>query len=174
MPERTMHLPSARPTIPPSTKPGTSVEDFNVGEYLIDKTSPIVLAGEMRIDQYGLMFEQVVIYPCDLSDEDYTPRNPDAGRQRLSVRVFPARQPSPIEEDVEYDQDVDMQSQPQMTFNLQEMDMEAQQFDRRPPSPDAMDKSCVPMDDEIAFVAASVEGKVVINVGDVESYSLER
>ena len=53
------------------------------------------------------------------------------------------------------------------------MDIEAQQLDRRPPSPYAMDRSRAPMDDEIALVAAFVEGKVVINVSDVESYSSE-
>ena len=60
-----------------------------------------------------------------------------------------------------------------MTFNLQEMDIEAQQADRRPPSLDVMDRSHAPMDDEIALVAASMEGKVVINISDIESYGLE-
>ena len=60
-----------------------------------------------------------------------------------------------------------------MTFNLQEMDIEAQQLDRRPPSPNVMDKSCAPVDNEIALVVASVDDKVVINVSDVEFYGLE-
>ena len=51
--------------------------------------------------------------------------------------------------------------------------MEAQQPNRRPSSPNAMDRSCAPVDDEIAVVAASVEGKVIINVSDVESYGSE-
>ena len=50
-----------------------------------------------------------------------------------------------------------MQSQPQMTFNLQEMDMEAQQPDRQPPSLDAMDKSHTLVDDEIALIVTSME-----------------
>ena len=33
-----------------------------------------------------------------------------------------------------------------------------------------MDGSCASVDDEIAVVAASMEGKVVINISDVESY----
>ena len=53
------------------------------------------------------------------------------------------------------------------------MDIEAQQPDRWPPSPNAMDRSRAPVDDEIALVVASVEGKVVINVSDVESYGSE-
>ena len=59
------------------------------------------------------------------------------------------------------------------SFNLQEMDIDAQQPDRRPPSPDAMDTSRAPMDNEIALVAAFVKGKVVINVSDIESYGSE-
>ena len=51
--------------------------------------------------------------------------------------------------------------------------MEAQQPDRQPPSLDAMDRSCASMDDEITLVAAFVEGKVVINVRDIESYGSE-
>ena len=60
------------------------------------------------------------------------------------------------------------------SFNLQEMDIEAQQPDRQPPSPDVMDRSSTHVDDKIALVAASVEGKVVININDIESYGLER
>ena len=61
-----------------------------------------------------------------------------------------------------------------MPFNLQEMDLAANQPDRRPPSPNAMDRSCAPVDDEITLVPATVEGRVVINVSDVESYGSER
>ena len=45
-PARIMHLPSARPTLPPSTDRGTSAKEFNVGEYLVDRPSPVVLGGE--------------------------------------------------------------------------------------------------------------------------------
>ena len=65
----------------------------------------------MRINQYGSIFEHVAIHQHDLSDEDYIPPNPDADRQRSSIRVFPIRQPSPMQEDIEYDEDVDMQGQ---------------------------------------------------------------
>ena len=60
-----------------------------------------------------------------------------------------------------------------MTFNLQEMHIEAQQPDRRAPSPDAMDRSRAPVDNEIVLVAASVEGKMVINISDIDSYGSE-
>ena len=107
-PEKTMHPHSTRPTVAPSTEPNTRAEDFNVNEYIIDRTFPIGSAGEMRINQYGSMFEHVVIHPHNSSNEDYTPPNPDASHQSPSVRVYPTCQPSPIEKDVEYDQDVDM------------------------------------------------------------------
>ena len=54
------------------------------------------------------------------------------------------------------------------------MDLAANQPDRRPPSPDSMDRSRSPVDDEIALVSATVEGRMVINVSDVESYGSER
>ena len=57
-----------------------------------------------------------------------------------------------------------------MPFNLQGMDLVANQPDRRPPSPDAMDRSHAPVDDEIALVPATVEGRIVINISDVESF----
>ena len=79
-----------------------------------------------------------------------------------------------MDEDEESDEDVDVQGQPQVTFNLQEMDIATQQPNRRPLSLDAMDRSCTPMDDEIALVPASVERRVVISVSDVESYDSER
>ena len=173
MPERTMHPPLAIPAIPPSIQRGTDAEESNVSEYLVDKTSIVASGGETRINQYGLMFEHVAIHQRNLSNKDYTHPNPDVDRQHPFVRVSPAHQPSPMEEDVEYDEDVDMQGQPQVTFNLQEMDIEAQQPNRWPPSPDVMDKSCDPVDDEIALVAASMKGTVVINVSDVESYGSE-
>ena len=50
------------------------------------------------------------------------------------------------------------------------MDVEANQPVRLPPSPDAMDTSNAPMDEEVAVVTALVEGRIVINVSDVESY----
>ena len=116
------------------------------------------------------MFEHVAIHQRDSSDEDNTPPNPDVGRQRPSARVFPARQPSPMDEDKESHEDLDVQGGPQVPFNLQEMDLAANQPDRRPPSPDAMDRSRALVDDEIALVPATVEGRVVINISDVESY----
>ena len=64
------------------------------------------------------MFEHIAIHQRNLSDEDYTPSNPDAGRQCLFARVSPIRQPSPMDKDVEFDEDVDMQGQSQVTFNL--------------------------------------------------------
>ena len=54
------------------------------------------------------------------------------------------------------------------------MDLAANQPDTRPPSPDAVDKSRAPVDNEIALVPAIVEGKMVVNVSDIESYGLER
>ena len=50
------------------------------------------------------------------------------------------------------------------------MDAAANQPVRLLPSPDAMDKSNAPMVKEIALVTALVEGRIVINISDVESY----
>ena len=79
-----------------------------------------------------------------------------------------------MDEDKESHEDVDVQGRPQVPFNLQEMDLAANQPDRRPPSLDAMDRSRAPVDDKIALVSATVEGRMVINVSDVESYGSER
>ena len=54
------------------------------------------------------------------------------------------------------------------------MDLAANQLDRRPPSLDAMDGSYALVDNEIALVSATVEGRMVINISDVESYGSER
>ena len=54
------------------------------------------------------------------------------------------------------------------------MDLEANQPIRLPPSPDAMDRSNAPVDEEVAVVTAPVEGRIVINVSDVESYGTGR
>ena len=107
-PARTMGPPSAHPTVPPSTERGTSAEDFNVGEFLVNKISPVPLPAETRIDQYGLMFQHVAIHQCDLSDEDDTTPHPDAGRQRPSTRVSPTHQPSPVDKDKECHEDPDV------------------------------------------------------------------
>ena len=54
------------------------------------------------------MFEHVTIHQRNLSNKDYTPPNPDASRQHPSIGVSLALQPLSMEEDVEYDEDVDM------------------------------------------------------------------
>ena len=102
-PARTIRSPSACPVVPPSTERGTGAEDFNVGEFLVNRNFPVSLFVETRIDQYGLMFEHVMIHQRDSSDKDNTPPNPNAGYQRPSARVSPARQPSPMDEDEESD-----------------------------------------------------------------------
>ena len=120
------------------------------------------------------MFQHVAIHQRDSSDEDDTPPHPDAGRQHPSARVSPARQPSPMDEDKECHEDLDVQSGSLVPFNSQEMDLAANQPNSWPPSPDAMDRSHAPMDNEIALVPATVEGRMVINVSEVESYGLKR
>ena len=117
MPARTMRPPSAHPAVPASTKRGTSAEDFNVGEFLVNRTSPVPSLAETRIDQYGSMFQHIAIHQCDLSDEDDTFPHPNAGRQCPSARVSPARQPSPMDEDKESHEDPDVQSGLLVPFN---------------------------------------------------------
>ena len=118
MPARTMRPPSAHLAVPPSTERGTGAKDFNVGEFIVDRTSPVSLHAKTRIDQNGSMFEHVTIHQRDSSNEDDTPPNPDAGRQRPSARVSLVRQPSPMDEDKESHEDVDVQGRPQVPFNL--------------------------------------------------------
>ena len=171
---RTMRPPLAHPAVPLSTERGNGGEDFNIGEFLVDRTSPISSPAKTRIDQYGSMFEHVAIHQRDLSDEDDIPPNLDASRKCPSTRFSPTRQPSPMDEDKESHEDVDVQGRLQVPFNLQEMDLAANQHDKRPPSLDAMDKSRAPIDDEIALVSATVEGRMVIKVSDIESYGSEQ
>ena len=117
-PARTMRPPSARPAVPPFTERGTGAEDFNVGKFLVDRTSPVSSLVETRINQYGSMFEHVVIWQRDLSDEDDTPPNPNIGRHRPSARVSLAHQPSPMDEDEDSHEDVHVQGQLLVPFNL--------------------------------------------------------
>ena len=67
-----------------------------------------------------------------------------------------------------------MQGWQLVLFNLQGMDVEANQPLRLPPSPDAMDRSNALVDKEIAVVTTPVEGRIVINISDVESYGMGR
>ena len=173
-PARTMHPPSVHLAIPPSTKQGTGVEDFNVGEFLVNGTSSVSSPIETMINQYGSMFQHVAIHQRDLSDKDDTPLYLDVGRQRPSARISLAHQPSPMDKDKEHHEDLDMQGGLLVPFNLQEMDLAANQSDRWPPSLDAMDRSDASVDNEIALFSATVEGRMVINVSDVESYGSER
>ena len=67
-----------------------------------------------------------------------------------------------------------MQGGQLVPFNLQGMDIAANQPVRQPPSPNAMERSDVLVDDEIALVPAPMEGRIVINVSDVETYDSGR
>ena len=169
-----MPPPPAHPVVPLSTERGTGAEEFNVGQFLVDRTSPVQSPAEVGINQYGSMFQHVANPQSDSSDEDDTPPHCDAGRQRLSPRVSLVCQPSPMDEDIEHHEDPDVQGGQLVPFNSQGLDVEANQPVRLPPSLDAMDKSNAPVDEEIAVVTALVEGRIVINVSDVESYSTGR
>ena len=167
---RTMPPPLAHLAMPPSTKQGTGADEFNVGQFLVDRTFPVQLPVEVGINQYGSMFQHVANPQRDSSDEDDTPPHRDVGRQRPSPRVSPVRQPSPMDEDIEHHEDPDVQDGQLVPFNSQEMDVAANQPVRLPPSPDAMDRSNALVDKGIAAMTAPVEGRIVINVSDVESY----
>ena len=116
------------------------------------------------------MFQHVVIQQRDTSNEDVTSPLRDARRQRPPPRVSLVRQPSPMDEDIEYHEDPDVQGRQLVLFNSQGMDVEANQPIRLPPSRDAMDRSNAPVDEEVAVVTDPVEGRIVINVNDIESY----
>ena len=98
---RTVRPPSAHPAVPPSTERRIAAEDFNVGQFLVDRASPVQSPAEAGINQYGSMFQHVAIQQRDTSDEDDTPLLCDARRQRPPPRVSPVRQPSPMDEDIE-------------------------------------------------------------------------
>ena len=169
-PARTMRPPPAHPIVPPSTEQGTGAGEFNVGQFLVDRTSPVQSPVEAGIKQYGSMFHHVANPQRDSSDEDDTPPLRDADRQRPSLRVSPVRQPSPMDEDIDHHKDPNVQGRQLVPFNSQGMDVAANQLVRLPPSLDAMDRSNAPVDEEITLVTAPVEGRIVINVSDVESY----
>ena len=107
-PARTVRPPSAHPAVPSSTERRTTAEEFNVGQFLVDTASLVPSPSQAGIDQYGLMFQHVVIQQRDTSDEDLTPPLCDARRQRPPPRVFPVRQPSPMDEDIERQEDPDV------------------------------------------------------------------
>ena len=162
--------PSAHPVVRLSTEQCTSAEEFNVGEFLMDRTSPVQSPSQVGIDQYGSMFSHVAIQQHDTSNEDNTPPLRDTRRQRPPPRVFPVRQPSPMEEDIPHHEDPDVQGRELVIFNSQGMDIAPNEPVRLPPSPDGMDRSDAPMDEQVEVVTAPVEGRIVINVSDVESY----
>ena len=173
-PARTMPPPPAHPVVPPSTEQGTGAEEFNVGQFLVDRTSPVQLPAEVGINQYGSMFQHVANFQRDSSDEDDTPPLRDARHQRPPPRVSPVRQPSPMDKDIEHHEDPNVQGRELVPFNSQGMDIAANQPVRPPPSPDATDRSNTPVDEGIAVVTAPVEARIVINVSDVESYGTKR
>ena len=106
----------------------------------------------------------------DTSDKDVTPPHPDDGHQRPSPEASPVRRPSPMDEDINRHEDPDVQGRQLVIFNLQGMDLAANEPIRLPPSPDGMDRSIAPVDEHVIEVTAPVEGRIVINVSDVESY----
>ena len=173
-PARTMRPPLAHPVVPSSTERGTGAEEFNVGQFFVDRASPILSPSEAGINQYGSMFQHVAILQRDSSDEDIIPPHADAGRQRLSPRASPVRQPSPMDEDRERHEDPDVQGGQLVPFNSQGMDLVANQPVRLPPSSNAMDRSDAPVYDDIALVTVPVEGRIVTNISDVESYDSGR
>ena len=174
MPLRTVSPPSAHPPVPSSTERRIATEEFNVGQFLVDTASPVPSPSQAGIDQYGSMLQHVTIEQCDTSDEDVTPRLRDARRHRPPPRVSPVRRPSPMDEDIERREDPDVQGRELVIFNLQGINLVANEPVRLPPAPDAMDKSDATVDEQVEVVAPPVEGRIVINVSDVESYDSTR
>ena len=58
-PARTMPPPPAQPAVPPLTKRSTGAKEFNVGQFLVDRTSPVLSPSQAGINQYGSMFQHV-------------------------------------------------------------------------------------------------------------------
>ena len=122
---------------------------------------------EVGINQYGSMFQHVA---NPQRDEDNTPPLHDARHKRSPPRVSHVCQPSPMDKDIERHEDPDVQGRELVPFNLQGMDLAANQPVRPPPSPHATSKSNAHVDEGIAVVTAPVEARIVINVSDIESY----
>ena len=167
---RTVNPPSAHPAVPLSTERRTTAKEFNVGQFLVDTNSPVPSPSQAGIDQYGSMFQHVSIEQHNTSDEDVTPPLRDVRRQRPPPRVSPVHRPSPMDEDIERRVDPEVQDRELVIFNSQGMDVAANKPVRLPPSPDGMDRSDAPMDEQVEVVTTPVEGRIVINVSDVESY----
>ena len=117
MPARTVRPPSAHPVVRPSTERRTAAEEFNVGQFLVDRASPVPSPSQAGIDQYGSMFQHVAIQQRDTSDEDVTPPLCDTRRQHPPPRVSLVRQPSPMDEDIEHHENPDVQGQQLVIFN---------------------------------------------------------
>ena len=169
-PARIVSPPSTHPPVPSSTKQRTAAEEFNVGKFLVDTASPVPSPSQAGINQYGSMFQHVSIEQRDTSDKDVTPLLRDARRHRPPPRVSLVRRPSPMDEDIERHEDPEVQGWELVVFNSQGMDVAANEPVRLPPSPDGMDRSDAPVDEQLEVVTPPVEGRIVINVSDVESY----
>ena len=79
-----------------------------------------------------------------------------------------------MDKDIEHHEDPDVQGWELVIFNLEGMDAAANELVRLPPSPDGMHRSDAPMDKQVEVVTAPVEGRILINVSDVESYDSKR
>ena len=75
-----------------------------------------------------------------------------------------------MDEDIPRHEDPDVQGRELVIFNSQGMDVASNERVRLPPSPNGMDRSDAPVDKLVKVVTAPVEGRIVINVNDVESY----
>ena len=106
---RTMRPPPAHSAVPLLTERGTGAEEFNVGQFLVDRTSSVPSPAEARINQYGSIFQHVVIHQRYTSNDDDTPPHPDANCQCPSPRASPARPPLPMNEDIERHEDLDVE-----------------------------------------------------------------
>ena len=88
-PARTVRPPSAHPAVPSSTERRTTAEEFNVGQFLVDRASSVPSPSQAGIDQYGSMFQHVAIQQRDTSDEDVIPPLCDARLQESLLYVNP-------------------------------------------------------------------------------------
>ena len=75
-----------------------------------------------------------------------------------------------MDEDIERREDPEVQGWELVILNSQGMDVAANEPVRLPPSSDGMDRSDAPVDEQVEVVMARGEGRIVINVSDVESY----
>ena len=82
-----MHPPSPPPAVSPLIEQGATSNDFNVAQFLVDKSPHVLSKGEINIDQYGSNISEGMRHLSELTDDDFTHPSPHSQLQHPSLRV---------------------------------------------------------------------------------------